>query len=215
MVKKYLFSFLTAFAIQYAYAQLGISGVYNTFSTPGWDKSFKEITGSSNGVWSGTHAGVNGWMRLKKKRVEFEPGLGYGLSKKGSGSFEIEARQADISFNTLIYPFDINSDCNCPTFSKQGDAFSKGFFVLLGGGASWFDLQIKDDGLSGFSDKALSWFGNFGIGLDVGISKLIAISPFVRFRFYPSINWEGLNSSSDTDMKSLEGGLKINFRFNQ
>jgi hypothetical protein len=158
---------------------------------------------------------LNAWFRLKKKRIEFEPGLSYGHNHKGSGSFKIKARQIDLTFTTLIYPFDINSDCNCPTFSKQGDAFSKGFFVLLGGGGSQFDLQIKDAGMPGNTDKSLSWFGTFGIGLDVGISKLMAFSPFARFRFYPSVKWEGLHPSIDTDMKSLEGGMKVNFRFNQ
>jgi hypothetical protein len=62
----------------------------------------------------GFQVSVEYGFRIKQKRIEFHPGLGYrttALSEQHEGDF----KAFDLDLNTAIYPFDFAGDCDCPT----------------------------------------------------------------------------------------------------
>ncbi|MEM1221080.1 MAG: hypothetical protein AAGH79_19320, partial [Bacteroidota bacterium] len=119
----------------------------------------------------GGEVAVHYWFRLPKKRVEFQPTLYFG-STSGNG-FDGGMKEFGFQFKTNIYLFDFGTDCNCPTFGKQGPSLQKGFFVQLSPGYAIYDLEIPTANLentSGFT------FGG-GVGIDFGLSNLLTITP--------------------------------------
>ena len=199
-------------------AQIGIqaSAIFNTASD-----DFLTGAGVVPGETfeSGGEIAVNYWFRLPKQRIEFLPTVRFGTSKFGPSNITLHEFGAEMKAN--IYTFDFLGDCDCPTFGKQGPQLQKGFFVQVSGGYSFYistfttELEVLE-----VANANVFTLGG-AIGLDVGLSNLVTLTPIVGARFGTSpyrdfflTNVNGTNVTPSTSkLTTLHAGLLVSFRF--
>jgi hypothetical protein len=183
-----------------AFGQFGINARYQSA------ESVRQVS------MQGIHAGVEYHFRLKTNRIEFRPMLGYRRSF-GQGNDIFEYSSIDFDFNTSIYPFDFEGDCNCPTFSKQGTLIKKGFFFEVQPGIGYQTLSHQVLGNAESSNMVFKLGG--AAGLDIGLSEHITITPFVSGTQIFSGNWEVLQTDEmdgqlDEGLQ-FGGGLRLSY----
>lgn len=130
----------------------------------------------------GAELAINYWLRLPTKRVEFLPTVYYA---RGFPNSVLNANSSLSELGTQmkvnIYPFDFGGDCDCPTFGKQGPQLQKGFFVQLTGGYAVYRGNYNFDTTTETVEGNGFTFGG-GVGLDIGISNLLTITPIASVR---------------------------------
>ena len=161
-----------------------------------------EILTAENINQDGVHGAVEYHVRLKEKRLEFRPGLGYRFSPSGD-SFDGQFQSFDFDLGTAIYPFDFGGDCDCPTFSKEGNLIKKGFFVELIPGAGYqlftrLRSDPDDPSKLPIRSKNFVWKMGGAAGIDIGISDRYTITPILSATMLSTSQWEGLNSDGST-----------------
>jgi len=226
MRHTFLLSLLTIFALQ-AKAQLGISGSYLTSAAPHWELR----TGGASSLriqppGTGYSVGLDYQFRLKKVRIEFAPELNYShWSTPKTNELETSSNWYSFFFNIRVYPFDLKGDCNCPTFSKRGNTFQKGFFVSLSPGISQMNHYIPR-GWGGVSfemkDQYLAPNAALVLGLDIGISELLTVTPHAGWRYFPQTKWPSLATvvaqsgyldiDSEGQLHQFQAGLRLGWR---
>ena len=175
-----------------ALAQFGIQGhlALATFET---DMSVSE---SNLFRHEGVQVSANYWFRLENIRIEFFPEVSYSQFQHNQPSDVLPKTfgfsQWGLAIPISIYPFDLGSDCNCPTFSKQNETFKKGFFVQIAPGYYFSTYKPKAGNLDAKQNNDYFGFGA-GIGLDLGLSDLITMSPIVTFNSFLSSNTDNAN----------------------
>jgi hypothetical protein len=161
------------------------------------------------------------WFRLKETRIEFMPtvsfrSLNYG-NKFHSYSFHL---------NTNFYLLDLFGDCDCPTFTKSEPIIQKGFFIQISPGFNFtrinYDVQsdpaiLPLDPITRTDNTSFADIG-FGIGLDIGLSNLITLTPIARYRLGIGANWDGAeiyndNNSAGARLSWFEFGVRAGIRF--
>ncbi|MTB51000.1 hypothetical protein [Lewinella sp. W8] len=197
----------------FAKAQFGVSSFYNLNQTV-WSGPADQLTDAElldNGIEFAAHY----WFRLPQKRVEFQPTLYYAAANTALA----DGRYGEygFQFKTNIYLFDFGTDCDCPTFGKQGPQLQKGFFVQLSPGYAFYRW---DNGLNVENTSAFTFGG--GVGIDFGISNLLTLTPlvsarygtgpFVDFRF-TDVNGEPVDGSPKSLAYQL--GLQATFRLDK
>ena len=157
---------------------------------------------------SGFSIGLDYWFRLKRKRLEFLPTIFYS-SYQGENNIANFGLRA----NTSIYPFDFSGDCNCPTFSKENDLLKKGFFIRLSPGLSYWQTKPFESEV----EKTDAWLAEImaGMGLDIGISNLLTISPEIRIRHIFESSWNGVVEYNTDNFQLLEPNIRIGFRLDK
>ncbi len=210
-----------------AFGQFGARVKYNINTFSDFDKYIDENTSGNNDKIFASNIGVglDYWFRLKKYRIEFLPEVHMGL--KSSSSFESNATATDFSyfgfnFNTQIYLFDLEGDCDCPTFSKQGPSLSKGFFFNVSPGVIYNSLEITTELLDpAVKTDQVNFKIGIGIGYDIGISDLFTITPMFNYNLAPGLDFDGLhnigNSSQfipliDSGLNQLQFQIRFGFR---
>ncbi len=199
--------------------QIGFSGAYKTFTADSWDDYFRSEFAENPGSATGYAAAVNYWFRLKNRRIEFLPELSYERFENMAGTSNFEHRILGFYFNTNIYPFDFESDCDCPTWSKTGNFFTKGFFIQVSPGIWQLHNRYETD--QQYEDENLTWAIGGGAGLDLGISDFLTVTPMVKMYYSPDNTWNNLPGFSSeavavsSNIRQLYAGLKIGFRWQQ
>ncbi len=179
------------------WSQLGLSVGYANFNVPEWEKAIgaQEASFDVSLFKLASRVGINYRLPLEKVRLEFIPSIEYARSGylfRNASSFVNTIRQGiDLNIwgaylNTKIYPFSFKADCTCPTFHQGGKAFEKGFFLMTTFGAEqitsdFYTVVDKEETNSKASDLTLNIGG--GIGLDIGLSRFITLSPLVHIRY--------------------------------
>lgn len=193
-------------------AQFGIGGRYVKITHGYWQEAFESINGTYNDQASSIYATY--WFRLKEKRVEFLPEAGYyrSFSRSVTSGYPNTLRAFYFRLNTNVYLLDFGSDCNCPTFSKQNDVIKRGFFVELSPGVEMrkFDVDYLDDGqmlaTRTFKKTVPTLYG--GIGLDIGLSDLITVTPNVGLTYAIGTAWDGLEDFLDVPQHARTGSRR-------
>src|SRR6187200_496232 len=75
-----------------------------------------EILDEVNLSQDGMIFSIEDGFRLKQKRLEFHPGIGFRTTWNND-NYDGFFHSIDMDLNTAIYPFDFAGDCHCPTFS--------------------------------------------------------------------------------------------------
>lgn len=214
-----------------AEAQVGASGFYVSNQADGWTSTVMDNAGDPVATLPGAgwQAGIDYWFRLKKKRVEFLPTLAYGQAEQqvvSSGSATSDplfaTRQASFFFHTQLYLLDFGSDCDCPTFSKDGNSLKKGLFLQLSPGVSYFSFSAENYPVA-LDDRHVAPGIGAGLGLDLGFSDFLTVTPLFRATYFPSTTWEGLSGngtdvihvpgvSDETSLWQYQVGLRVGFR---
>ena len=207
-------------------AQFGVSARYTQNSVENWNNVYQSFSNDETKLFeSGLEYGVNYWFRLKNYRVEFLPEISYASSKADNLNAGIVSSHRltsyNFNFNVQIYALDFEGDCNCPTWSKDGDLIKKGFYWLLSPGISKHsistnvtteDLLIEDTSITSMRLGA-------GLGLDIGIADFLTISPFALYSINFGNNWEnqaneygGIPAENTSSLNQLHFGMRLIFR---
>lgn len=115
---------------------------------------------------------IHYWTRLKKIRVEFLPGVSYQKPL----SSETNTQGMGITLPTLFYILDMINDCDCPTFSKNDYLIEKGLFIRLAPGYQYF--WHDSENLAAVHTLPIE----LSLGLDLGISDLLTITPLIGYK---------------------------------
>ena len=99
------------------------------------------------------------------------------------------------SFNlkTNIYFLSLEADCDCPTFSRDAGILEKGLFVQIAPGISYF--QSKAEAASLVSEgNGTNFKLGLGLGVEIGLSDYLTITPIVKYNRYFNVDWEDLTN---------------------
>jgi hypothetical protein len=222
-MKNTLAFILCIFMASQANAQFGFVGGYKTFNAPEFNEYYQSNFDYSPYPITGWQAGIDYWFRLKKRRIEFAPEITFAQFNQSTQDGNIPLRQFGLHFNVDVYIFDLASDCNCPTFSKDGNMFSKGFFLEVSPGTVFMNNKMGEDSkLAPFNVyyNKNSWAagGSVGAGLDLGFSDLFTITPLVRFHYYPrffSLDAFQPAETPESSIQQLFLGLRLRFHFKE
>ena len=219
MTRKFVLSVsLMVFALS-VHSQIGLRTHYNTNQYGDWNDFFQSIpsSGSLNSnerVFSSSlEFAFDYWLRLPDKRIEFFPFISYHQATTNIelNSSQLVLRQIGAGLITHIYLLDLIGDCDCPTFSKQGTFIKKGLFLMAGVGADYSIKAVNDNYTDGNIDA------NFqaGLGLDIGLTDVITITPLIRYKYYPDISWHEMAPLFGVDINNVNtavGQLAIGVR---
>ena len=214
-----------------ANAQFGVSARLQNNTNKNWTNTYQTAADTSQSIFPHSiEYGINYWFRLKDYRVEFLPEISYSKSENSelySGLLvNSHSRTSyNFNFNVQIYPLDFFGDCDCPTFSKDGNFMSKGFYWLLSPGLSMHTIESVMDPLSSYipeDTKITSVRFGVGAGVDMGLTNMITMSPFIMYSMNFGNNWENQPNtysledpaSYDTkaNIKQWHFGLRLIFR---
>ncbi len=215
-MKQFFFLFTLSFFlfINKTSAQYGINASYQTFSASDWEGLINQsdLSGAAP-INSGFAVGIDRWFRLKNARVEFFPELNYArYSVDWSDNVtSLNHQQISLFANTHFYIFDLEGDCDCPTFSKDGGILKKGFYVALSPGLSYATSTFKDNNGDPSSSSLVPSLG-LGVGVDIGLSDLLTITPMIRYRRHFGVQWDDLDQHLNLDIQgdnddSLKSGI--------
>ena len=180
--------------------QFGVRTKYNLNTFSNWDNFLKQnVNSSADKIFpSNIEIGVDYWFRLKNYRIEFMPEIAMGL--KTQSTYPSVGAETGFSYfafnmNTHIYAFDLEGDCDCPTFSKQGPSLNKGFFFNIAPGLIYNskEISIETTGPS-FKSNQVNLRIGIGAGFDIGISDLFTITPIIMYNIARGINFDELSN---------------------
>ncbi|MEE9439700.1 MAG: hypothetical protein V3V14_11915 [Saprospiraceae bacterium] len=225
-MKFILKSFLVFYLISISttiYSQYGLRIMYNQNDFADWNKAIRNTTHSEPDIFdSNIQVGLDYWFRLKNKRIEFMPELFMGLKTKSvfSNGSEASLSYFGFNFNTQIYALDLEGDCDCPTFSKQGPTLKKGLFFSVSPGLIYTNRAYTTLADSTGKTNQINLKIGVGLGYDLGINDFLTISPSVHYNLVFGSDWEDINKLSNAieqiDSKSglaqLQFGLRLGFR---
>lgn len=213
---KFFLSLVFSISFLTSYSQVGIHMRYQNLDVVPWEEVSKV-----DGLFSNTlEFGVDYWFRLKNYRIEFMPELYFGNAKNEQAGSSYSFRNLGLAANTNFYVFDFIGDCQCPTFSKQGTFLTKGFFLSV---APLAELQFKKAGgpanEEAVENQSFHFGGSLGAGVDIGLTDLITLTPYVRYKLILNADWENLglyvadfSQSNPYLQNNLEFGIRLGFR---
>ena len=204
-------------------AQLGINLGYRINNAPDWKAEINSEVTEFPG--DGFSIGLDYWIPMKAYRVDFLPEINYAqfeeITLEDVATFENKAYS--FFLNTNIYLFDLEGDCDCPTFSKSGGFFSKGFFVQASPGITYLESKREEQGGQSITEGTTSYSLGLGAGLDIGFSDFFTLTPIVSYRYFLSTTVENVEESTlpgsvnyneiDTNIKQVYAGVRLGFRF--
>ena len=168
-------------------AQFGVRLNYGISEAPKWESIVDNLPGLSVGTdlfGPGYSVGIDYWLRLPQKRIEFYPELRYSLYRSDTGVLlggqflVVSSNSIALIANTHFYVLDFLGDCDCPTFSKQGGLVKKGFFFSVSPGL-YYHKKSSDIFLGKL--ESISPVVGIGAGLDIGVSDLITVTPTIQY----------------------------------
>lgn len=177
-------------------------------------KTLKDL-GITNGS---VYAGLEYHFRLKKKRIEFHPGVGVRIPIGSKEYGSIQGIDAAIPID--LYLFDFEGDCDCPVWNKEGEVFKKGFFLEVIPGVSYQTLkrtnfQAPVDPAEPIQTNGIIPFLGIGAGLDLGLSERLTLTPTISYFFFGTKDWDGLAVDGGTlkltDQRNIGFGLRLRY----
>lgn len=184
-----------------------------SFDSDGLALAFPNFESENDMPGLGAQLNVSYLFPLQQINLKAGPELGFGHYQRDYEA-SVKSSHSNLSFNltAVIYPFDLSGKCNCPTFSKNGDAFTKGFFLQFSPG---FWLQRNHYKLENTTQVSPghTWLLGGGIGLELGLSEHLTISPTLSY-FH---GWETHEASAqgkgaqDLLFKHFGAGIRIGF----
>lgn len=212
-------------------AQIGLTPYFSASQS----SYFQDEKGTES--FKQTGAAIHYWLRLKNTRIEFYPEAGYavgqpqGYPENTTADFDFVEESMNAAWFRVpvrFYPLDFKGDCDCPTFSKQGNFIKKGFFLTVAPGLRW----IQMDGNTGFQNNGsietstgsftrdgISWTAGIGAGLDIGLSDALTLTPQVLlertgdFQFDPIPCTDCLQENLVTPFTIFSAGLSLHYRW--
>ncbi len=202
-------------------AQFGISVGYKNFKAEEWTDLINTLSEKDFENAAGFNVGVDYWFRLKNIRIEFLPTASWSSLESNIDNSLLEMTLFGFHLNTSLYPFDIEGDCDCPTWSKSGGLFQKGFFIQASPGFVRNKIAVDDESVF-IQDYESSYFETgIGAGLDIGISDLLTLTPLVRYHFAPNVEYTPTSNSiihfgpTKSNLNQWFAGIRVGLRFDE
>ncbi len=211
----YFFVFFTFLLIsQTITAQVGVTGSYFTQRIPEWETAIVGNNSNNRILEKGYSVGVDFFMKpLEEWRLELYPEIVVSNSSTELGGIDdietLDLKTAGFNLNMNIYILNFKSDCDCPTFSKQESFFEKGLFLQLSPGFHYIDAAYEIDNTFGVRKSTANvWVPKLGIGLglDIGLTDFITITPIVKYNRFLNASWDGLLAIADDPSNSADLG---------
>lgn len=219
---------LVGFFFSSAKSQFAVSGKYGLVNTNWNNSTYTDAEGSQlvGSIYENeVEFGLSYWFRLKEQRVEFYPELSVGLNSSdvtsSSGTYDANFSFTNfyLNLNTQVYFMDFKGDCNCPTWSKDGNFLTKGLYLLVSPSVVFHNFEIEQEGDT-FNDTFASFRLGAGVGLDIGLNDLLTISPFYTYYFSDNKSSHVIDrltgapdgSAPETNLNQNVFGLKLVFR---
>ena len=219
MYSRFIFTVSFILISLSANAQFGIRTSYNINSAAKWNTFFSGLDARNDDIFStSVSLTLDYWLRLPNHRIEFYPNISYHQANTTiiGNAVDLSLRQMGAGIIAHVYILDLVDDCDCPTFSKQSGFVKKGIFVLAGIGGDYAQKAIDD---SSFDDGNLDFKASLGMGIDLGISDLITVTPFVQFQYHPAISWHEVgvpfgegSGNVETSLSQIQIGARLGFR---
>ncbi len=142
-------------------------------------------------IQSGWSAGVVYSFRQQGIRIEWIPGIHFMQTTADGVSGGTETGTgAQATFDFRAYPMDLYGDCMCPTFSRKGQVFQKGFFLEAGVGGYYHNQPVGPE-----SNSSGSFLARAGAGIDIGLSRRLTLTPGFRIQYEDRLHHWGLNAA--------------------
>ena len=194
-------------------AQITFTGKYVSNNSENFQAKFGLDQGD---LRQGFELGLGYWFRLKNKRLEFIPEIGFSSLSTPEG---LDATGLHLDLNVLIYPLDFHNDCNtCPTFSKEGGLIKKGFHWIIA--PALFRMDVDGSALSEpilsppSSEQFTSWRIGGGVGLDIGVTNLVTVTP-IAMLYFGKPTTESLVPDIRSGYRQIHIGLRSTWRFDK
>lgn len=191
LIRKITLIIFLGIFLQQANAQWGLNLRYSSNDFTDWSDISTQVNG---GPIFENHfeVGVDRWFKPGTMRAEYmlEASFGRASTSLTPPGFSTAGVYTNTMFGlgskSNIYIFDFFGDCDCPTFTKQGTFFKKGFFLQWNAKVNYW---LKDANFFVRGDNGVTVDVGGGIGIDIGISDLITISPVITYHYFPWITW--------------------------
>jgi len=189
------------------YSQVGFTISRYNQDVPDWETAVFQNTANQDLLKNGYSIGVDYWLKpLKEYRVELFPELLVSYSKddlvRNNRNEQFQLASAGFNLNMNFYLLNFHSDCDCPTFSKQESFFEKGFFLQISPGYHYFRGVYEVTDGSELSKNIMNEFVpklGVGIGVDIGVSDLVTVTPIVKYNRHFNAEWEQLSLTVSDD----------------
>jgi len=219
--KNVTFLLLSFLYINTSTAQFGVRIKYDQNTFRNWENAIQKVNNSSDRLLGRSYGlGLDYWFKMTERRIEFNPELAYTRASYSlsNESANYSFTQFQFNFNTNLYALDMGGDCNCPTFSKQGDLINKGLFFHLTPGVSYY----IGNATSTSNDPArhvvpevsgVMFRVGAGVGLDIGVSDLLTITPIISYYFNSAVDWAIVSPTLiNSNLSQVEFTLRLGFR---
>lgn len=199
------------------YGQFGVRLKYDNNTYSNIEKVLNnEFKTDAKAFKPGFEVGVDYWFRLKKQRVEFMPELAYSYAtttiNPNKGLDNVHMSGIHFNFHTQFYALDLEGDCNCPTFSKEGASINKGLFFHFTPGIGYYTAGAKTNGNAAIrygESKKIIFRAGVGVGLDLGVTDMLTITPIISYYFHSKFAWDNMPSSQTDIMLSAADNQKL------
>ncbi len=229
----FVFLFFLGFQVQ---AQLGLSVYQGINNAKDWDVHFQESDlydfSSDYNIEDALGFSVDWWLRPLEYRIEFLPTLSYTTISNQANANTTEIQTSfdinliDLSIPIHFYPLDLEGDCDCPTWGKDGTVIKKGFYLSVVPGLSYFNNIISEPRSmsDNFENTSITPHLGIGTGLDIGINKFLTLSPYAKYKIHFNSEWTELsnelssekpNIPANSNVNQLQLGLRLGFHFKQ
>jgi len=217
-----------------AYSQAGISFTRFNQKTPDWEQLVSQNGFTQDFLENGYQVGINFWVKpLEDYRFEVYPELQGGYTSQEIQSETttelFQLTNVGFNLNMNLYLLNFLSDCDCPTFSKQESFFEKGFFLQVSPGYHYFRGEYEVASATDLRSNIMNDFVpklGIGVGVDIGVSDLITLTPMVKYDRYFGAEWDDLRttitnessldtSNNESHINRFTYGLHIGIRWRQ
>jgi len=212
-------------------AQTGFTGGYFNQTFPAWETVVLGNQRSEQLLSNGFSAELDYRITpIKNYRVEIYPAIAY----QKASSEHLTSNSTQLNFDWQLYDFSLKSnfyllsmeaDCDCPTFSKQAGLLEKGFFIQIAPGIAHYSGSLENNRISSTTTSGLLFKVGAGVGLDIGLTEMINLSPVVKYQHFFGASWEGLTESliisepdispddkDQSDVRQFYAGVRLGIR---
>ncbi len=209
---------------QGARAQLGLEAGMLQTQTEEWMTFADEMAGVPFArAASGRYFTLSYRFRLRPVRIEFSPGIRFSnqvFRLSPNETRPLATRAMAVEWPVLVYPFDLGSDCDCPTFSKQGPTLEKGLFLAIVPIGQWQQYRPPEGARLPKGEQILPALA-LRAGLDIGLSDAWTLTLQGGVCWFDTWRWDNFallfpdqpDAPARTEARGLDAGLVLRYRW--
>lgn len=221
-MKSVIIIIFSLFILIEANAQIDLTVQYEKNAYTSWEEIIQVKYGLDNKLLDhGIYAAAGYRIYPFSFRLGFIPELGYSYATGQSGNLTVTDKynitQAVVKLGIQLFPFDLNGDCNCPSFGRQNDFFQKAFYIKVIPGASYQWLNLEGE----LNANNYVFSVGAATGLNIALSELLTIAPEINYQRIFNAKWEGFSEfqhvegvTDETAASTLGAGIRLSFYFN-